>query len=94
MMDMLERSTNDALGIKRSFWRFLWIFAYGKLVRVSFGDCPFNARTLFYLVCACRGLPKIDAPDEISIDPNDLRIDVYRSRWQGRSRSDSAVRVT
>lgn len=101
--DTLERSTNDDAGIKTVVLEISGPFAYGKLrsengvhrlVRLS----PFNAdnlrQTSFALV---EVLPKIDAPDEIDIDPNDLRIDVYRSGGkggQGVNTTDSAVRVT
>ncbi|QHU93642.1 peptide chain release factor 2 [Candidatus Saccharibacteria bacterium oral taxon 488] len=101
--DTLERSTNDDAGIKTAVLEISGPFAYGKLrsengvhrlVRLS----PFNAdnlrQTSFALV---EVLPKIDTPDEISIDPNDLRIDVYRSGGkggQGVNTTDSAVRVT
>ena len=102
-VDTLERSTNDDAGIKTAVLEISGPFAYGKLrsengvhrlVRLS----PFNAdnlrQTSFALV---EVLPKIDTPDEISIDPNDLRIDVYRSGGkggQGVNTTDSAVRVT
>ena len=101
--DTLERSTNDDAGIKTAVLEISGPFAYGKLrsengvhrlVRLS----PFNAdnlrQTSFALV---EVLPKIDTPDEIVIDPNDLRIDVYRSGGkggQGVNTTDSAVRVT
>ena len=102
-VDTLERSTNDDAGIKTAVLEISGPFAYGKLrsengvhrlVRLS----PFNAdnlrQTSFALV---EVLPKIDTPDEIAIDPNDLRIDVYRSGGkggQGVNTTDSAVRVT
>ena len=102
-VDTLERSTNDDAGIKTAVLEISGPFAYGKLrsengvhrlVRLS----PFNAdnlrQTSFALV---EVLPKIDTPDEIVIDPNDLRIDVYRSGGkggQGVNTTDSAVRVT
>ena len=101
--DTLERSTNDDAGIKTVVLEISGPFAYGKLcsengvhrlVRLS----PFNAdnlrQTSFALV---EVLPKIDTPDEIAIDPSDLRIDVYRSGGkggQGVNTTDSAVRVT
>jgi peptide chain release factor 1 len=42
-------------------------------------------------------LPEVDDPGEVAVDPNDLRIDVYRSSGPGGqsvNTTDSAVRIT
>ena len=102
-VDTLERSTNDDAGLKTVVLEISGSFAYGKL-RSENGVhrlgrlSPFNSdnlrQTSFALV---EVLPKIDAPDEVAIDQNDLKIDVYRSGGHGGqsvNTTDSAVRVT
>jgi peptide chain release factor 2 len=100
---VIERSTNNEAGIKTSVFEVSGPFAYGRLrsengvhrlVRLS----PFNSdnlrQTSFALV---EVLPKIDRPDEVELDQNDLKIDVYRSGGHGGqsvNTTDSAVRVT
>ncbi|WP_305799850.1 peptide chain release factor-like protein, partial [Micrococcus sp. GbtcB5] len=42
-------------------------------------------------------LPEVDAPDEVHHDPNDLKVDVFRSSGPGGqsvNTTDTAVRLT
>ena len=101
--ELIERSEGEEAGIKRSSFRIVGDWAYGRLqsehgvhrlVRLS----PFNAdnlrQTSFAMV---EVVPEIDEPDEVDVDEADLRVDVYRAGGRGGqsvNTTDSAVRIT
>lgn len=104
-IDVIEYIQGQEAGIKRSLLQIKGQYAYGifrqergvhRLVRVS----PFNAaglrHTSFVMVQVLPELDEISSSD-IVIDPNDVKIDVYRSQGAGGqsvNTTDSAVRVT
>lgn len=101
--EVIDKLKGDTAGIKSVTLKISGNHAYGyfkseigvhRLVRIS----PFNAagkrQTSFASVSV---IPEINNDINIEINPNDLRIDVYRSSGcggQGVNTTDSAVRVT
>ncbi len=100
---LVDQSDGDEAGIKSATLEVRGAYAYGyanaeagvhRLIRLS----PFNAshtrQTSFARV---EVLPEVDDAPEVIINPEDLRIDVFRSGGkggQGVNTTDSAVRLT
>ncbi|MCA9348982.1 peptide chain release factor 2 [Candidatus Saccharibacteria bacterium] len=102
--ELLEESRGDEAGIKsvslkisngkHIFGRLKAEHGVHRLVRLS----PFNADNLRQTSFAkVDVIPLIDEPDKVQINPDDLKIDVYRSGGKGGqsvNTTDSAVRIT
>ena len=102
-VEIMDKSVGEEAGIKSASFLVKGQFAYGylkgeggvhRLVRMS----PFNSKgtreTSFVLV---EVLPEINYSEEVKINPEDLRVDVYRSGGKGGqnvNKTDSAVRIT
>jgi len=102
-IEILEETPGDEAGIKGFSMIVKGENAYGhckaeagvhRLVRIS----PFNSagkRMTSFASVDC--VPEIEADDSIEIDPDDLRIDTYRSGGAGGQnvqKNDTAVRIT
>lgn len=101
--EILDTTLGEEAGIKSVTIAVNGNYAYGylrsekgvhRLVRLSPFDAAHRRHTSFALV---EVLPQVEDDDEIDINPNDLRIDTYRSAGAGGQnvqKNDTAIRIT
>lgn len=101
--EILDTSLGEEAGIKSTTIAVNGKFAYGylrpekgvhRLVRLSPFDAAHRRHTSFAMV---EVLPQVEDDHSIEIDPNDLRIDTYRSAGAGGQnvqKNDTAIRLT
>lgn len=101
--EILDTSLGEEAGIKSTTIAVDGKYAYGylrpekgvhRLVRLSPFDAAHRRHTSFALV---EVLPQVEDDRSIEIDPNDLRIDTYRSAGAGGQnvqKNDTAIRLT
>jgi peptide chain release factor 2 len=101
--EVLDSSEGEEAGIKSVTIAVDGEYAYGylksergvhRLVRLSPYDSASRRHTSFSLV---EVYPQVETADEIHIDPNDLRIDTYRSAGAGGQnvqKNETAIRIT
>ena len=102
-LEEIDYLDGDVAGIKSVTFRVVGTYAYGymkcesgvhRLVRISPFDASGRRHTSFASV---EVIPEIDDSVNIVINPDDLRIDTYRSSGAGGqhiNKTDSAVRIT
>ncbi len=100
---VLEVSSGEEAGVKSATIKITGPYAFGilkgeagvhRLVRLSPFDADHARHTSFALV---EIVPEIKDADQVEIKPDEIRVDVYRSRGhggQGVNTTDSAVRIT
>lgn len=100
---VLDLSPGEEAGIKSATIEVIGPFAYGylksergvhRLVRLSPFDAAHRRHTSFALV---EVMPEVESDIEININPDDLRVDVFRSSGAGGQnvqKNSTAVRIT
>ena len=102
-VELQSESAGDEAGIKSAAYKISGHNAYGwlksesgvhRLVRISPFDSAAKRHTSF---CSVWVYPVVDDNIEIEVNPNDIRVDTYRSSGAGGqhvNKTDSAVRIT
>ncbi|GAG57830.1 unnamed protein product [marine sediment metagenome] len=101
--EILDLNSGEEAGLKRVTMSFTGDYATGylrsekgvhRLVRLSPFDSNHRRHTSFALV---EVYPQVESDNEVEIDPNDLRIDTYRSAGAGGQnvqKNETAIRIT
>lgn len=101
--EVLDTTDGEEAGIKNATIELRGPYAYGyakgeagshRLVRLSPFDAAHRRHTAFALV---EVMPEIENDNEITVDPDDVRVDTYRSSGAGGqhvNKTSSAVRLT
>ncbi len=101
--ELMDQTEGEEAGIKNATIEIRGPYAYGyvkseagshRLVRLSPFDANHRRHTSFALV---EVLPEIETDTEIDLDPDDVRVDTYRSSGAGGqhvNKTSSAVRLT
>jgi len=101
--EILDITPGEEAGIKSATIAVNGKYAYGylrtekgvhRLVRLSPFDAAHRRHTSFALI---EVLPQVEDDSEVTINPNDLRVDTFRSAGAGGQnvqKNDTAVRIT
>lgn len=102
-VSIVDEMAGDEAGIKSATLELRGLYAYGhakaesgvhRLVRLSPFDASHRRHTSFARV---EVMPEVDDAVDVQINPDDLRVDVFRAGGhggQGVNTTDSAVRLT
>jgi peptide chain release factor 2 len=102
-MTVMDQEVGDTAGLKSVMFKLDGDYAYGymkaekgvhRLIRISPFDSSARRHTSFASVSV---MPEIEKDDTIVINPDDIRIDIYRSSGAGGqkvNKTDTAIRIT